>query len=111
MSTFTTITTEVATRSASIQAADGGIIDWATSFNDSALVLIRAVAVTLGIIFVIMAAIASRGSMARIIITGISAGILIWVVFNITDVSDTVGNDLPGAASIVQTVSTEHLLA
>ena len=47
-------------------AAGDGILDWVTSKNTQTQTVLRGVAVTLGIIFVIIQAVASRGAMARI---------------------------------------------
>ena len=60
-------------------------------------VLLRTFSVVAGIAFVIMQAISSRGAMARIVISGLSAGLFIWIVFNVTDLKDRVDNEMNSA--------------
>lgn len=80
-----------------------GVLDWLTAKNSQTQTLLRAVAVTLGIIFVIIQAVASRGAMARIIISLIVAGIFIWGVWSVTDIKDRVGNEVNSMGpSVVQ---------
>ena len=71
-------------------AGGEGILDWLTSKNSQTQTLLRAVAVTLAIIFVIVQAVASRGAMARIIISLVAAGIFVWRVWSVTDIKDHV---------------------
>ena len=77
-------------------AADG-ILDWLTSKNSQTLSLLRAMAVTVGVIFVMWQAIASRGAMARIIIAIMAAGVFVWGVFNVTSIRDRVDNEVNSA--------------
>ncbi|WP_425955264.1 hypothetical protein [Xylanimonas sp. McL0601] len=74
------------------------------------MTLVRGVAITLGVLFVIIRGVASRGAMTQVIVAGIAAAIFVWIIFNVTQLRDTVGNDLPGAAAVVQTIPTGHLL-
>ena len=74
-----------------------GIFDWITTKNTEALTAIRGVAITIAIIFVIWAGIRSRGSFVAILISGITAGMLVWIVFNVTDIQDRVGNEVNSA--------------
>lgn len=77
---------------------DGGWFDWAETLNSDTQNLLKGVAITLGIVFVIIAGVKSHGSMARIIIAAFAAGIFVWVVWNITSVKDKVGNDINALA-------------
>ncbi|KAB7740926.1 hypothetical protein GA707_18690 [Nostocoides sp. F2B08] len=83
-------------------AAGDGILDWVTAKNTQTQTVLRGVAVTLGIIFVIMQAVASRGAMARIIVSLIAAGIFIWGVWSVTDIKDRVGNEMALGSIVVQ---------
>ena len=101
-----------------ILAAEGdGILDWTTSKNVETQTLLRALAVTLGIIFVIIQAVASRGAMARIIISLLAAGVFIWGVWSITDIQDLVENEmssgpvLPGASLLTDLGATGSTVA
>lgn len=110
MSTLTTFATEAGAQLASVQAAGPGFLDWATNLNASTLSLVRGIAITLGVLFVIIRAVSSRGAMAQIIVAGIAAAIFVWIIFNVTQLRDTVGNDLPGAVGVV-TIPPEQLPA
>mgnify|MGYP001222987150 CR=1 FL=1 len=79
-----------------VLAADG-ILDWMTAKNSQTQSLLKAMAVTVGVLFVIWQAIASRGAMARIIIAIIAAGVFVWGVFNVTTIKDRVGNEVNSA--------------
>ncbi|MDP3893616.1 hypothetical protein [Nocardioides sp.] len=59
--------------------------------------LFRGFSLVAGIGFVIVQAIISRGAMARIIISGLAAALFIYIVFNVTDLSDRVDNELSSA--------------
>lgn len=110
MSTFISLSHEFAqvtsTHAAMLPAAGGdGVLDWLTNKNAEAQTLLRAFAVTAGILFVIIQAVASRGAMARIIISALAAGVFVWVVWNITDLKDRVGNEVGQGSSVVHTTS------
>lgn len=108
MSVLMSLTHEVSTQALSAHArivslaAGGGdgIINWLTAKNTEVQTLFRAIAITLGVGFVIWQGVASRGAMARIIISIIGAGIFIWGVFNVTDVKDRVGNEVDSFAPV-----------
>ena len=68
--------------------------------------LLRAFSVVAGIAFVIIQAVASRGAMARIVISGLAAGLFIWIVFNVTDLKDRVDNEMNAAPVQVTTTAT-----
>lgn len=72
----------------------GGILDWLGAKNASTQSLFRALSITAGIGFVLYQAIVSRGAMARVIVSGIAAAVFIWIVHNVTSVSDRVNNEV-----------------
>lgn len=86
------------TLAASMPVAGDGIIEWLTTKNSETLALVRAAAVTLACIFVIMNAVSSRGSMARIIISLAAAGVFVWGVFNVTTIKDRVDDEVGSMA-------------
>ncbi len=81
-----------------------GIIDWLTQKNTAVQVLFRAASITIGIAFVIWQGIASRGAMAKIIISAVAAAIFIWVVFSVTDLKDRVGDEVNSHGQLIVTV-------
>jgi hypothetical protein len=84
----------------------GGLLDWATAKNAQTQTLMRAMAVTLGIVFIFIQGVISRGAMARILIATISAGIFVYAVWNITAIQDRVGNEVNGmSVSVVHTTA------
>lgn len=78
-----------------------GVLDWITLKNTQTQTVVRAVAVTIAIIFVVVQAITSRFAMARIIVTGLAAGLFVWIVWNVTTISNTVGEEMTGYISLV----------
>ncbi|WP_043650894.1 hypothetical protein [Cellulosimicrobium cellulans] len=117
MSTFIALAQEASVHAASVDpgvvvlaAQDGGgLLGKASQLNTSAQSLARGVAITLGILFVIIAAISSRGGMARILIAGLAAGLFIWITFNVTQVKDLVGEDLAAGVVSEQVQVGQHL--
>jgi hypothetical protein len=75
-------------------AGDDGIVNWMSSKNGDVQTLLRGLAVTIGIGFVIWQGIESRGRLARIIPAGIGAGIFVWIVFNVTDLQKRVDDEV-----------------
>ena len=109
MSAFMFVAQEAVVQAAAVglpTAADDGIVGTLTNLNVSIQELVRAVAVTLGIIFIVIAGVASGGRMSRILIAGAAAGFFIWLVFNVTSVKDKVDADINagGPGAIVQEV-------
>lgn len=110
MSALISLTQEVSTQATAVHhvvaapmAGGDGILDWLTAKNAQTQTVLRALAVTLGIIFVIWQAVSSRGAMARVIIAIIAAGIFVWGVWNVTDIKDRVDNEVNAAgATVVQ---------
>lgn len=94
-------------------AADGGILDWLNAKNTSTQQLFRGLSYTVGIGFVILVAIKARGAMAAIITSGIAAAIFIWIVNNVTDVSDRVDSEINGhgVPTVVEVVDPPALSA
>lgn len=89
-------------------ASGDGILDWVTVKNTQTQTVLRAVAVTVGIIFVIVQAVLSRLAMARIIISLLAAGLFVWGVWSVTDIQDRVGNEFAAGPGIVQTAPGPH---
>ena len=77
--------------------AGDGILDWGTAKIQEVGDLFRAASVVAGIGLVLVTAIMSRGAMARIIVAGLTAALLIWIVFNVTDLESRVDNEINGA--------------
>ena len=102
MSALLTVTAHL---SAAVPAAGDGILNWIGDKNAETLTMLRAVAVTLAIVFVIWQALASRGAMARVIMAGLAAGVFVWIVFNVTDLRDRVDQEVNASApGVVQLV-------
>jgi hypothetical protein len=97
MSLLVTLTPEVSLHLHALTvpvAAEGdGWLNWATAKNSQTQSLFRGIAVTAAIMFVIWQGIMSKGAMARIIISLITAGILVWGVWHITDLSERTDNE------------------
>ena len=79
-----------------IQAADG-VLDLASEKLDAFMVLARAAAVAVAVIFIIYRAIATKGAMAAILIAVACGAIFIYGVWNVTDLQDRVGNEINSA--------------
>lgn len=74
--------------------AGAGLLDTlGEKLNDVEAVL-RVFAGVAGIGFVVFQAISSRGALSRILISGLAAGVFVWIVFNVTDLKDRVGNEI-----------------
>jgi len=79
-----------------------GILDWGNGKVAELGAFFRGFSIVAGIGFVIVQALVSRGAFSRIIVSGLAAAVFIYVVFNVTDLRDRVGNELqsaPAAAS------------
>jgi|SRR5664279_3151694 len=90
--------------SSTLVAAGGGITDWLTNKNQAVATLVRAVAITFVMIFVLYQAYKSGFAAARIIMASITGAILLWVVFNVTDLQDRVDTEINATASLVQSI-------
>lgn len=71
-----------------------GLIDLVTDRNRAAQLALRGLALTVAIVFVLYKAVASKLSFGTIIMSGITAGLLVWLVFNVTAIEDRVDNEL-----------------
>jgi hypothetical protein len=83
-----------------VLAQDSDIIGWLGTKTGELGALFRSVSVVAGIGFVILQAIKSGGAIARIVISGIAAGIFVWIVFNVTDLRDRVDSEVNAAAPV-----------
>lgn len=89
------------TEAATLAASDDDIIGFTGDKLTAVADLFRLGGWVAGIGFVLFQAIVSRGAMARIIISGLAAGIFIWIVNNVTTVEDHVDGELNGAPALV----------
>lgn len=62
--------------------------------SEEAKQTVRIVSGLVAIAFVVFQAAASRMAMGRIIVSTLAAGVFMWVVVNITEVQDRIGEDL-----------------
>lgn len=76
-----------------------GLLDWASTTAGDLQPVLRTVAVTVAIVFVIYKAVQSKFSLGTIVVTALAAGIFVWLVFNVEQLTDTIGEDLPGGSS------------
>lgn len=114
MSALITLTQEVSAQTAAFHAAvvpmagsGDGILDWLTAKNGQTQTVLRGIAVTLGVLFVIWQGVSSRGAMARVIIAIVAAGIFIWGVWNVTAIKDRVDKEVNASGpTVVQLVHT-----
>ncbi|TDD95174.1 hypothetical protein [Jiangella asiatica] len=77
-----------------------GLLDWASQTAIDLQPVLQTVAITVAILFVIYKAVQSKFSLGTIVVSALAAGIFVWLVFNVIDLSDTIGEDLPGGASV-----------
>lgn len=94
MSTLLTLTTAVSADPIVVAAGGTGLLDWLTNKLTDLQGVFRLLSVVGGMGFVIWQGISSRGAMARIIISGIAAGIFIWIVWNVTALQSRVNNEV-----------------
>lgn len=87
-------TTLSSTEPGAVLAAGEGILDWSNSKLASVEATFRILSGVAGVGFVIWQAFQSRGAMARIIISGLAAGVFVWIVFNVTDLQDRVDSEI-----------------
>lgn len=83
-----------------IAAAGDGLLNWSNGKINEAGGVMRGLSIVVGIGFVIWQAIASRGAMARIIMSGLAAGVFIWIVFNVNVLRDHVDDEVNSAPVI-----------
>lgn len=92
---------DLASSSITIQA---GLLDWTTDTASNLQGVLRVVAITVAILFVVFKAVQSKFAIGTIIVSALAAGVFIWIVYNVTSLRDTVGEDLPGSAPVSQQV-------
>lgn len=91
-----------------VPMAGDGILDLLDGKITETKTVARGFASLAGLGFVIYQAIISRGAMARIIMSGLAAGIFVWIVFNVTTVQDRVDNEVNSAPPIGQLRLVDH---
>lgn len=96
-------------QAATVLAADG-ILDTISVKATEAQAVLRVIASLASIGFVLYQAISSRGAMARILVSGLAAGVFVWIVFNVTELSDRVDNEV-NAAGVAATAATASTAA
>lgn len=79
-----------------------GVLDWTQSTSERLRTVLQVVAVTVAVLFVVYKAVQSKFAIGTIIVSALAAGVFIWIVFNVTSLDDTVGEDLPGSAPVVE---------
>ena len=94
MSTLLNLTTAVSADPMVVAAGGTGLLDWLTNKLTDLQGVFRLLSVVGGMGFVIWQGISSRGAMARIISSGIAAGIFIWIVWNVTALQSRVNNEV-----------------
>jgi hypothetical protein len=92
---------DLATSSITIQS---GLLDWTTDTASNLQTVLRVVAITVAILFVVFKAVQSKFAIGTIIVSALAAGVFIWIVYNVTALRDTVGEDLPGSAPVSQQI-------
>lgn len=71
-----------------------GIFDTIQNLAASAKEALYAVIIVIAIGFVVVRAVASKLSIASVVVAALAAGLLIWVVSNVELVSDNIGEEL-----------------
>ena len=99
MSLVTTLATTAPDLAASttIQA---GVLDWTENTAEELRTVLRVVAITVAVLFVVFKAVTSKFAVGTIVVSALAAGVFIWIVYNVTALKDTVGEDLPGSAPV-----------
>lgn len=82
-----------------------GILGTINVKSEEAKNTVRIVSGLIAIAFIVFQAAASRLAMGRIIVSSLAAGVFMWVVFNITDVQEKIGEDLQAAPAPAATAS------
>lgn len=82
-----------------------GILGTINVKSEEAKNTVRIVSGLVAIAFVVYQAAASRMAIGRIIVASLAAGAFMWVVYNITDVQEKIGEDLQAAPVPAATAS------
>lgn len=94
-------TTAQLVHEASVLAAENdGLIDLLSAKVEEVRGLLRLFGAVAGMGFVIWQALASRGALARIIVSGLAAGCFVWIVWNVTELEDRVDNEVNSAPAV-----------
>lgn len=106
MSLITTITATapdlvVASETTTVQA---GLLNWTDGMSERLRNVIQAVAITVAVVFVVYKAVQSKFAIGTIIVSALAAGVFVWIVHNVTSLQDSVGEDMPGSAPVVEYV-------
>ncbi|GAB4590083.1 hypothetical protein [Nocardia sp. IFM 10818] len=80
-----------------------GVLPWFNRKGAEAQESMRIAATLVAIGFMIFTAVKSRGAMSAILVSGLVAGIFLFLVWNITAVRDKVGDEV-GTAAVATTV-------
>lgn len=97
MTVLTTLATEASSMLAAgppIHMQQGGILDWIDSASGRALTTARGVALAAAVIFVIIIMVTSKMAMTRVILAGLSAGVFVWIIYNVTEIRDRVDTEV-----------------
>lgn len=92
-----TITTILADPTSTVLAQ--GLIDWATTTGGEVQTLIRLLVGIAVTAFVAMAAFKSHFAIAKTAVAIVVGGVLMWAVWNMSAVKDSVGDELPSGAA------------
>ena len=80
-----------------------GVFETINNLNENAINTIRTVAVTAAVIGVLTAFFTSKFSLTKTIMAALVAALMLYGVFNVTDLRDQVGEDLDSATSVPTT--------
>lgn len=78
-------------------AADG-LFDTANEKAGELQATARIAAGALSLVFFIWQTIQSRMAIARMVVAGLAAGVMLWIVFNVTEIQGRVDNELAAGA-------------
>lgn len=85
-----------ATAASTVLAGEGFLDTISEKLTDLEGVL-RLFAAVAGIGFVVYQGVSSRGAMARILVSGLAAGVFVWIVFNVTNLQNRVDSEINAA--------------
>ncbi len=75
-----------------------GLLDWAADTAVDLRPVLQTVAITVAVLFVVYKAVQSKFAFGAIVVSALAAGVFTWAVHNVTNLSDTIGEDLPGGS-------------
>lgn len=91
----------------SLLAAEG-LLDLGTEKIDGLTSLLRGFSVLLGIGFLVVRGIQTKGAIAAIAVAGLCAGLFIWMVFNVTAIQKRVDSEINAAPATPTVVVDGH---